>query len=305
MRAYGTVHTRRGPTRYDTPDLKRNRVHEMPLQISRPQICDVGIRFTGHNEPDVLRRATVEELTVFVAAVFGEQTLDSHFLVFSCQDVRQTIATDNHGLHFSGVTVQKPTHAQTNGSLVYKYFKGFCHPPCSVEMNRIRSLGCMTYFIRPSSSQSTSLIKHMIPGRLVERRKQMITFSVSVKKWCRVLLLTVWIQCKTVPGALSATCLVTNQSSLKSSGAGRRYLEAPPCVSFGLKTVVPIHPQTLRAPSRKPVSAWIAEERRKRTNRKRTRRGEERKKEERGGGCAGIIDTEFKGKGVWEGGGVG
>lgn len=40
------------------------------------------------------------------------------------------------------------------------------HPPCSVDTNNILSLGCISYDSSPSSSQSASLIKTNIPGRL-------------------------------------------------------------------------------------------------------------------------------------------
>lgn len=40
------------------------------------------------------------------------------------------------------------------------------HPPCSVETNKTLSLGCNSYLSSPSSSQSASLIRTKIPGRL-------------------------------------------------------------------------------------------------------------------------------------------
>jgi hypothetical protein len=57
----------------------------------------------------------------------------------------------------------------TISMILYYVFNGmqcFDYPPWSVEMNTIASPFCTLYLMPPSSSQSASLIKTRMPGRL-------------------------------------------------------------------------------------------------------------------------------------------
>lgn len=66
-------------------------------------------------------------------------------------------------------------HRRAGVDIYSHWYSHWIHPPCNVDTNKMLSLSASSYFSSPSNSQSESLMRTRMPGRLKSRNSQLVT----------------------------------------------------------------------------------------------------------------------------------